>query len=701
MTHCIKKSQSIVPEITSKLRNSKKCSAVLLGVLLSLAVAGTSLVAVAASQPAGGQSSRPADLDPDDCESTTGFKPTDTRTTDLTVAQCRALVRFRNAMFANNGHQNLASHSMAQWGTGSGDDKRMNNWIGIQMHGSPFQVDQLNLSHWQAGANGRQNRANGAYLAGPIPDLDLDDPTNRLVDSDLFSNLFRVEMGGNLFTGGFPEWIYNLPGLKFLGLGGRLTGPVDGGKFVSNDLNEVILGANFSGPLPNFKFTDGGGNPINQNLTRLNLGGNSFSGSIPSGYRYFADGRPMNELNLSYNLLSGNIPSWVRSVKFSTGSGNGHRIVWNGYFRNRMSFSGNLLCIPSNFTIPTLYEAGDSTTVASVQIDFSRNRCPTRANSSLYTPGPVRDLEYEIPADNRNALKVSWKPPTDDSGYKYWLTPVKLVPDPIDNSVSVGDWCAVRSGMSPNSAGIVSATIDADAPAHPDCRFDPTKFAADVLPIYEVGTRSDNYYANSYTGESSVSPGWNIVHVKERRSAQEIGFKLGIGLNRSFWTWNTDTQNWVRWALADPSLDSSFLQPGTSIITTFSRPPAWLALAGLGSADENLNVQLANGWNMISAGGDITRPDDNEGAFFFDDMLVDCDSLRGAVAVLAYRPRLNRFDVELPCHSNSERILTNAGVMGTFDELKEYDSLFVYFNAALPVTITWDDTNKKYIPATS
>ena len=694
MTQYINLSQS-----GSRAARGKPRSFLLLGALFALTITSTSLVAITASQPVGAQGSRPADLDPNDCDSTDGFKPTDGRTTDLTIAQCKSLVKFRNAMFANEGHRNLAMHSMAQWGTGTGDAKRMNNWLGVQMHGSPYQVDQLNFSHWEAGTNGQQNRANGAYLAGPIPDLDLDDPSNDVEDSNLFRNLFRVTMLGNLFTGEFPEWIYDLSGLKFLSMGGQLTGRVLGDRFISTDLHEVIIrGSHFTGSLPSFRFIDLNGNAINQNFTRLDLGGNSFSGPIPPSYSAFADGRPMNELNLSSNLLTGTIPSWVGRVKFSNNDYSWHRTVWNGYFKNRMSFANNLLCIPNNFTLPTLYEADNPTAAASVQVNFSRNRCQRQENDSLYVPGPVRDLEYEIPSNNTNALIVSWRPPTNNSGYRYWLTPVKLVPDAIDNSVSVGDWCAVRTGITPDSRGIVSVTIDADAPPHRDCRFDPEKFAADVLPIYVVGSRSDNYYANSYMGESAMAPGWNIVHVKERKSAQEIGFKLGMGLSNSFYSWDLDAQQWVRWPLSDLSLDSVYLEPGTSIISTYSRPPAWLALAGLSSADENLNVQLERGWNMISAGGDIARPDDDDGAFFFDERLLNCDSLRGVIAVLGYRARTNRFDVELPCHPNSERILALGGSMGTFDELQEYDSLFVYFNSSLPVTITWNDSNKQYIP---
>lgn len=697
MTYYINAERRASSPNTVNPKAARRRSTVLLGALFALVA--TSLVTLTASQSVGAQGGRPADLDPAECGTTDGFKPVDGRATDLIVAQCRALVKFRNAMFANEGNQNIAMHSMAQWGTGRGEAKRMNNWLGVGVYGNPLQVTQLSITHWDRGTNGQQNRANDAYLVGPVPELDLDDPFNDVEDSSLFSGLNRVAMNGNLFTGEFPEWIYNLSGLKFLGIGGNLTGPLHGHRFISTDLHEVVVQGRLSGSLPDFRFTDLDGNAINQNFTRLFLAGNSFSGSIPSSYSNFADGRPMNEFDLSRNLIGGNIPSWVGRVRFSDNEPSWHPVIWQGYFRNRMSFADNFMCIPDGFTMPTLYEANNPTTVASVQINFSRNRCLSRVNDSVYAPGPIRDLEYEIPSDNTNALKVSWKPPVNDSVYQYWLSPVKLVPDSIDNSVSVGDWCAIRTGTAPDSAGVVSATIDADAPAHPDCRFEPTKFAADVLPIYEIGSRSDNFYANSYMGESSVSPGWNIVHVKERKSAQEIGFKLGMGLNSSYFSWDVDAQDWVRWALADLSLSSVYPELGTSIITTFSRPPAWLDLAGLSSADENINVQLANGWNMVSAGGDIARPDDDEGAFFFHDALSDCDSLRGVIAILSYRARINRFELELPCHPNAERAVAREGSMDIMDDLQEYDSLFVYFNATLPVSITWDDTNKQYTPA--
>ena len=665
------------------------------------ALIATGLATLSPLQQATAQTGAIPDLLEADCETT--FKPTDGRTTDLTVNQCKALVRFRNAIADNPENINFANHSIAQWGTASSEaGKRMNNWLGVGVYGNPYQVTQIEIGYWARGTNGVQNRFNDAYLAGPLPELDLDDPATRSKDTDLFPGLGRVGLNGNGFTGTFPEWTYHLPKLGYLHLSGnKLSGPVRGERFVSTELFQVSLqDNNFSGSLPDFRFGDG----INEELTILHLGGNSFTGQIPAGYSAFADGRAINDLFLGNNPISGNIPEWVKRVKFSTGISGpgrpGHGITLRPYYINRMHFGNTRLCVPDNFEMPTLTEAGSSTT-ASVVINFARNKCTREDNESVYIPGPVRDLTYTIPSGNTDALTVTWKAPTDSTAGTYVYTPVPVrisAPFSIDSSVSVGDWCIVSGPYTPNSEGVYSVTYDAATlfAANSDCLFDPEKFAVNVSAVFRVGSRTDSYYPNSYTGESTSEPGWNILHVGERKSIREIGWKVGLGLNDSLYTWDLDNQSWIRWDLDDLSLDSNFPEIGTSIITTSSRPPAWLEVAGLSSADKDLPVQLGNGWNMISAGGDATRPNNNNGAFFFDEALLDCDSLAGTLAVMRYSSRTERFDVELPCHPSSERTLTRGESRGLIEKIEEYDSLFVYFNSALPVCIQWSDDNNRY-----
>ncbi len=673
---------------------TQKRPAFLLGTLLVLAVAATSFTAVSSQQAV---AQAPDMLDASLCETTTGYKPVDPRTTDFTVAQCKALVKFRNDIFAYEGHQNLAAHNIATWGTGTEEARRMNSWQGIGMFGTPFQVHEINISHWFTPDRTKQNenRSKNAYLYGPMPTLNVDDPGTPGTDSNLFRDLRRVYFTGNRFTGEFPEWIYNLPGLNILELEvGSLSGTVDGQRFLATDLHRVNLAGNaFHGSLPDFKFRNSLGQAINTGLVLLRLDSNAFTGPIPAGYSAFADGRAVWDLQLAANRLTGDIPDWVKNVKFRSFRSRAENV--SSFFVNRMSFAGNRLCIPDGFTMPTLYEAG-TTTVASVQVDFSRNRCQTKKNDSIYAPNPVTDLQYEISPLDENELVVSWKPPASGSGYLYWVLPVKLVPDQIDATVSHGDVCAQEVTSAPDSNGFISATIGSQRT--PNCRFDPNKFAVAVRTIYEVGgPRADYNYANAYMGETGIESGWNIVQVKERRAVQDIGFKIGLSLSGRYHSWDADNQEWVQWALEDLSLDSVYLESGTAIITRASRPPAWLAVAGLSSADENLPIQMSNGWNMISAGGDATRPDDDDAAFFFDDSLSQCDSNRGVLVVLRYSSRTGQFDAELPCHPSAEAALAARGDMDTIEEIEEYDSLFVYFSSVLPVNIVWDATNNKYI----
>ncbi|RLM78794.1 receptor-like protein kinase HSL1 [Panicum miliaceum] len=94
--------------------------------------------------------------------------------------------------------------------------------------------------------------------------------------SVISSNITRIEMGNNLFSGEVPS---SAPGLKsFMAENNRFSGE---------------LPANMSG------FA---------NLTDLNLAGNQISGSIPPSIRSL--GR-LNYLNLSSNLISGGIPAEI------------------------------------------------------------------------------------------------------------------------------------------------------------------------------------------------------------------------------------------------------------------------------------------------------------------------------------------------------------------------------------------------------
>ena len=664
------------------------------------ALVATGLATLAPVQQATAQTGSPAsptpdELDPAECATT--FKPLQdnartphTITADaLTINQCRALVKFRNAIFANAQNKNFANHTIAQWGTASTPEgKRMNNWPGVGLWYT--RVTELSLSAWLVNKkNNINNRTNQAVLGGPLPELGLEGFETK----DLFPTMGRVIINGNRFTGAFPNWIYGLPKLGTLYLNGnQLSGRVDGSAFVSPKLLRIDLsGNNFSGSLPNFDFAK------HPEFVRLVLSGNSFSGNIPAGYSGLADGRPISDLVLGGNPITGDIPSWVTELKFSDSVPGGHFPVIEGVYRNRIDFSNARLCLPDNFRMPTLYEAANPSTVASVQIKFARNNCATGDNESIYIPGPVRDLTYTI---SGNSLTATWKAPTDTTAGSYVYSPIPFriaAPFDIDPLPGVGDHC-IQPHTGPNSQGVYSVTYDKATveAANSSCRFFPDKFAVNVSSVFQVGSRTDGYFANAYTSESTSEPGWNILHVKENNSVRDIGWKLGMDYKAVYYGWDLDNQAWIRWDLLESSLDSTFPEIGSSIITTHSRPPAWLEIAGLSSADKDLPVQLGNGWNMISAGGDATRPNNHNGAFFFDEALLDCDSLAGTLAVMRYRSRSERFDVELPCHPSSERTLTRGESRGLIEEIEEYDSLFVYFNSALPVCIRWDDEDSKY-----
>ena len=189
----------------------------------------------------------------------------------------------------------------------------------------------------------------------------------------------------------------------------------------------------------------------------------------------------------------------------------------------------------------------------------------------------------------------------------------------------------------------------------------------------------------------------------DQKTYADVDSVMSLGLDRSnIWVWDALNQVWIERNREDQDFASRNLEPGTALAVRRRVPLSWLAQAGLSTADEDTPVQLENGWNIISAGGDATRPSGNTGAFFIDEnTLIDCGSSQGAIVIMRYSARSESFDAELPCHPSVEANLTSNPNIGTIEEIEEADTLFIYFRSVLPVTIQWDATNNKYIPTPS
>ena len=123
----------------------KKYALFAVAALVATGLATLAPVQQATAQTASPASPTPDKLDPEECATT--FKPLQdnaqtphTITADaLTINQCRALVKFRNDIFANAQSVNFANHTIAQWGTASSEDGKRDEqlaWSRLVVHPS-------------------------------------------------------------------------------------------------------------------------------------------------------------------------------------------------------------------------------------------------------------------------------------------------------------------------------------------------------------------------------------------------------------------------------------------------------------------------------------------------------------------------------------------------------------------------------------
>lgn len=643
---------------------------------LALALVATASLGIASS-PATAQTSD--QLDPAKCDSTAadGYMPANNAYGETARKQCEALVAFRNQLVRQSpGLQ--PGHNLLQWGTG--ERVKINLWKGISFNWEvPEAPDARKVDYLEF-----SDPDNGP-LSGPIP----------VLDSSLFVSVEAVIMKDGLLTGEFPAWVYSLPNLRLLKLqNNHLTGSIEGSYFTTRSFTEIELHANrFSGPLPDLPLAESHENP---NLVILSLGNNRFSDTIPSGYSNFAN-REMKILGLADNRISGNLPQWIGNLRWNSGSAQNYI---PGLIQWIFNLNGNRLCFPRNLTLGAQKES-NGTTDASILINLAGNVCENEEQrGTQYIPATPAVVSMEV---SGQSVEVTWRADPDDSNAEYLLKGSSLYPASLQgrDGIVLSSKCARITSGTPAGEGLLSATLNADN-GGANCQFDPNYMAVTVAQIFEVGSRTDGLRANVYLSNTEGRPGWNFTHVVREQTIQDIAYNTGLDTQNSISYWDGSNQRWRSYRVGQQSPNPR-LAPGTPVAHPL-KSRGWMDRIGVGSSGNNAfvstGVTLYGGWNMISAGGEAS----GEGAFMFDDELVDCENLGGAIMILRYNSISRSYDVILPCHPTVQRSLIAGGAWGSIEDINEFDNLMIFFRSTLPVNIRWDTVedpdNPQYRPPT-
>ena len=650
---------------------------------LALALVATASLGIASS-PATAQIS---DLNAADCDSTDAFMLSGASWGETAREQCRALVAFRNTLV---GQSNLQpGHKLLQWGRG--DKEKFVSWPGLNFTSGPAaqnpdmrRVTGINISD-----------TNNGVLSGEIPLLNLTHKDRGRGDKTLFDSVHILNMEKGALTGGFPPWIYDLTGLQILDLASnQLTGSVYG-IFAATDLHQIELQGNrFSGELPAIPFSN------HLNLSILSLGSNNFSGQFPAEYSQLGNDtrRKMRILAFGGNRISGNLPQWVDDITWSsdytaTGTFRPGLIEWV------FNLGGNRLCYDTGLELGT--QKADDDTDASVRVNLSGNVCEGEFRETKYTPGAIGVVSMEVSGDS---VEVTWVADADQNA-EYILQASELYPESLQGELPAGielsSKCAKRASPTSAGEGLLRDTLS-QSTGGANCKFHPDYMAVTVSKVIQEGSRTDGRFANAYIGGSEGRGGWNFTHVLREQPIQDIAYNLSMNTNTSISYWDGSNQRWHSYRVGQQSPNPR-LEVGTPVAHPLvSR--GWMDRIGVGSSGNNAfvstGVTLYGGWNMISAGGEAS----GEGAFMFDDDLVDCENLGGAIMILRYNPASRSYDVILPCHPTVQRSLIAGGAWGSIEEISEFDNLMIYFRSTLPVNIRWDTVedsdNPQYRPAT-
>jgi len=193
---------------------------------------------------------------------------------------------------------------------------------------------------------------------------------------------------------------------------------------------------------------------------------------------------------------------------------------------------------------------------------------------------------------------------------------------------------------------------------------------------------------------------WRITTVRTSdATSTEILRELGLFEDGVLWQWDTTEQRWLSYIKFSPSRP---IEEGTGLAYQTNPARNNGPYRSVGPADEEVALELQNGWNILAAPENLAKSNGRPGVFVIDDSLVGCnESQLGVLAVLRFNSVERTYDLELPCNSTLEsRITLESSDYNPLVRISQGDGIFIYFRTILPIEVSWNQLTKKYQPVT-
>ena len=170
---------------------------------------------------------------------------------------------------------------------------------------------------------------------------------------------------------------------------------------------------------------------------------------------------------------------------------------------------------------------------------------------------------------------------------------------------------------------------------------------------------------------------------------------MGLSPSRSIYFWSTRTQSWTRITNINQRLSAGTI---VAFQTEGAISEERIRASNLGGSTQQ--ASLSQGWNLISLPASVSELD--SGNSLLDDSLIDCTNRTGVLIIANQRPGSDTWHISLPCHPQLEASLI-ASEDESFDVLTAIepgDFTFLFYQALLGVTVSWDEDTRRYLPRT-